>query len=52
MNIDKLEADFGVDFWKVKEVFKIYMTMSQFLPEVYYAAIIDRNLVAYLTYFE
>ena len=52
--IDALENIFGVDFWKVKSVFKIYMTMSPFLPEIYK---VDWNefkseLIIYMTYFE
>jgi hypothetical protein len=54
IKIDALERIYGIDFWKVKSVFKIYMTMSPFLPEIYK---IDWNeltneLDIYLTYFE
>lgn len=52
INIDSLEANFGVEFWNVKEVLKIYMTMSSFLPEIFYAAKSERNLLLYITYYE
>ena len=52
IELDRLQSSFGADCWKVKETLKIFMTMSSYLPEVYYASMIDRNLIIYMTHFE
>lgn len=50
IDIDRLISVFGVEIWKVQEVLKIYMNLSTFLPEVYFAFVQKRDLVLYVTH--
>lgn len=51
INIDRLEKIFGVDMLKVQDLLKIYMSMSSYLPDIYFAAVQKRELSIYMTYY-
>lgn len=52
ISLDRLEAVFGVEFWKVQELLKIYLNMSDFLPDLYQAVVTSGHLMLYSQYFE
>jgi len=51
IDITRLEEIYGVEYWKIQEVFKIYMGYSTFLPEIFYAYLENNLLTIYMTYF-
>lgn len=52
VDLDEMKEKFGLEIDKMKKAFKIYMLMSSFLPEIYYAEIGASYLVLYMTHFE
>ena len=52
ISLDRMEAVFGIEFWKVQEILKIYLSLSVFLPELYQATVTSGYLMLYSQYFE
>jgi hypothetical protein len=52
ISLDRLNIAFGIQFWKVQELLKIYMDISDFLPDLYKATVAGGYLMLYTQYFE